>query len=33
MLAAKDEEGFSDKQQVDDLLKRRLMISDDGKIG
>ena len=33
MLAAKDEEWFSGKQQVDDLVKRRLMISVNGKIG
>ena len=33
MLAGRDEEWFSGKQQVDDLVKRKLMISDDGKIG
>ena len=33
MLAARDKEWFSGKQQVDDLVKRKLMISDDGKIG
>ena len=33
MLAARDEEWFSGTKQVDDLVKRKLMISDDGKIG